>query len=136
MGVAMLLHMASESVVEAVCTPLTIDDLKWARDECLSDSSTGNCPNYASKSNNFGCNNGGINGAMGDWDVSQVTDMEYVFVINDGNFFNADISKWNTSSVTNMNGSTCLSFFYFHCRLPENIFETYFNFLCLMFVSF
>ena len=33
-------------------------------------------------------------------DVSQVTDMSYLFKKSE---FNGDISKWNVSSVTNMN---------------------------------
>ena len=36
------------------------------------------------------------------WDTSSVTDMEYMF--SGASAFNADISRWNTSSVTNMGG--------------------------------
>uniref|UniRef100_UPI0035C78C58 BspA family leucine-rich repeat surface protein n=1 Tax=Winogradskyella sp. TaxID=1883156 RepID=UPI0035C78C58 len=39
-------------------------------------------------------------GAMPDWDVSQVTDMNEAF--GEKTDFNGDISAWNTSSVTNM----------------------------------
>lgn len=39
-------------------------------------------------------------GAIGDWDVSDITDMESLFNIQ--NDFNADISSWNTSKVTTM----------------------------------
>ena len=48
--------------------------------------------------------------AIGDWDVSSVTDMSYVFYGNaeQGNYvhgaerFNGDISKWDVSRVTNI----------------------------------
>ena len=39
-------------------------------------------------------------GAMPDWDVSQVTDMNSLF--RDKTDFNGDISNWNAGSVTNM----------------------------------
>ena len=39
-------------------------------------------------------------GAIGDWDVSRVTDMSNLFY--DANMFNGDLSKWDVSSVTNM----------------------------------
>ena len=40
-------------------------------------------------------------GAIGDWDVSRVTDMSELF--SGANLFNGDISKWDVSRVTNMN---------------------------------
>ena len=49
---------------------------------------------------------------IGDWEVGRVTDMQYVFCADADSFgsvcnpvrsgFNADISNWNTASVTNM----------------------------------
>ena len=39
-------------------------------------------------------------GAMPNWDVSQVTDMQQAFY--DKEDFNADISAWDVSNVTNM----------------------------------
>jgi len=39
-------------------------------------------------------------GAIADWDVSAITDMNVLFF--GFNFFNADISRWDTSSVTDM----------------------------------
>ena len=55
----------------------------------------------------------GPNGAIGDWDVSAVTDMSYVFHggastghphVKYAEHFNGDISKWDVSRVSNMNG--------------------------------
>ena len=46
------------------------------------------------------------NGAIGDWDVSAVTDMSFLFLREEGysDQFNGDISKWDVSGVTNMHG--------------------------------
>jgi surface protein len=44
---------------------------------------------------------GGTYGAIGDWDVSAVTDMSYLFHSRTG--FNDDISNWDVSNVTDMN---------------------------------
>ena len=60
----------------------------------------------------------GTNGAIGDWDVSAVTDMSFIFFGNKNpkgdnkdipyvkysEKFNGDISKWDVSDVTNMHG--------------------------------
>ena len=56
----------------------------------------------------------GKHGAIGNWDVTAVTDMRYVFYGNKDNkqghyvlyaeSFNGDISKWDVSRVTNMLG--------------------------------
>jgi surface protein len=135
--IAILLHMASKSIVEAVCTPQTgyicrgncetddqsLDccsktnhgDLGKARDACLRETPDGSCPIFAAASNGAGCNNGGVNGVIGDWDVSQVTDMSRIFMSRNLEtssheshesplnwFFNADISKWETKRVTKM----------------------------------
>ena len=40
-------------------------------------------------------------GAIGEWDVSDITDMSDLF--SGANMFNGDISKWDVSSVTKMN---------------------------------
>ena len=55
------------------------------------------------------------------WDTSDVLRMDYVFIRK--NTFNEDISKWNVSSVTNMKGSTSLSFslFSFSSCIHEHI---------------
>jgi surface protein len=50
-------------------------------------------------------------GPIENWDVSEVANMKHVFIgwqsaSTFGNF-NADLSKWNTSAVTNMHGSKC-----------------------------
>jgi surface protein len=45
-----------------------------------------------------------FNGAIGNWDVSNVTDMSTMFWIPsyDGSIFNQNIGNWNTSNVTTM----------------------------------
>ena len=127
--VALLLHLVSVTVVEAVCTPV-IDsvsaanrgDLGLALDACLSESNNGVCPVFAQASNGVGCNNGGVNGVIGDWDVSALTNMQFVF--KDKYYCNFDISKWDTSSVTIMEGSRwCLfsSFFNVVYRISLNL---------------
>ena len=63
------------------------EELKSAIDACLDLSPQGDCSN-------------GLHGAIGDWDVSSVTDMSDVFA--DANQFNSDISDWVVSSVTAM----------------------------------
>jgi hypothetical protein len=49
-------------------------------------------------------------GAIEEWDVSEVTNMRYVFYGGDGyastfGIFNADLSKWDTGAVTEMDFS-------------------------------
>ena len=49
-------------------------------------------------------------GPIKDWDVSEVTNMNYVFYgHNSAAFrtFNSDVSKWNTSAVVTMQDSKC-----------------------------
>jgi len=51
-------------------------------------------------------------GPIEDWDVSEVTNMKYVFYGGGASAstfgsFNADLSKWNTGAVTTMQGSKC-----------------------------
>jgi len=50
-----------------------------------------------------------FNGSIGNWDVSKVTDMSFMFRIswthpfyNDSSLFNADISNWDVAKVVNM----------------------------------
>ena len=44
-------------------------------------------------------------GPIEDWDVSEVTNMRYVFY--NLKTFNEDLSKWNTGAVTDMSLSKC-----------------------------
>ena len=50
-------------------------------------------------------------GPIEDWDVSEVTNMNYVFTgfqtASTFGSFNADLSKWNTGAVTTMRYSKC-----------------------------
>ena len=75
--VAILLHMASKTTVEAFCTPVNGTDLTTAVNACLKETPDGSCPHFAASSDSPGCGHGGVNGVIGDWDVSSVTDMSY-----------------------------------------------------------
>ena len=46
-----------------------------------------------------------FNGDISQWDVSNVTNMEYMFF--QCNSFNQDISEWDVSNVTNISGMFC-----------------------------
>jgi surface protein len=88
--------------VMAVCTPSDRTNLVLAVNACLLDSTDGNCVNFAAASNGNGCGSaGGVNGAIGAWDVSGVVSMQEVFYIHKW-AFNADLSNWNVRAVTNM----------------------------------
>ena len=134
--VAFLLHILSGAMVDAVCTPYSgsgyvcegqgwkfsaayahggcqdLPDLVQALNACFDETPDGSCPIFAAASNGPGCDNGGINGVIGDWDVSKVTAMGIgPYMTGKGLFyqkqeFNADISKWATQSVADMSYST------------------------------
>jgi surface protein len=55
-------------------------------------------------------------GPIEDWDVSEVTNMKFVFY--QFGSFNADLSKWNTGAVTTMEGSKCTLSLPLWPRLP------------------
>ena len=87
-----------------VFKPSSRDDLVQAIRECLQLAHDAGKP--------YDCSTG-PNGPIGDWDVSAVTDMNYVFHggasaghphVKYSEHFNGDISKWDVSRVTNMNG--------------------------------
>ena len=67
--------------------PESKEELKAAVDECLKTSPSGDCSEGPH--------------AIGDWDVSAVTDMASMFLR--ASAFNQDVSKWDVSAVTNMN---------------------------------
>ena len=73
--VAILLHMASKTTVEAFCTPANGTSLTFVVNACLKETPDGSCPNFAASSDSPGCGHGGVNGVIGDWDVSSVTDL-------------------------------------------------------------
>eukprot|EP00946_MAST-07B_sp_MAST-7B-sp1_P003958 g3958.t1 len=74
----------------------------YKRDACLNESSDGNCGDFsAATSNRNSCGSGGgANGLIGDWGVSRVVDMGYVF--DRKRSFNADLAKWDVGEVTDM----------------------------------
>ena len=75
--------------------PKNTEDLQYAVAACLKLSLVGDCSMESY-------------GPIGEWDVSQVTDMNAMF--SDAISFNQDLSKWNVGKVTNMemmfNGAT------------------------------
>ena len=84
--------------------PTTRADLIKAIEECLQKAHDTNKV--------YDCSTGS-NGAIGDWDVSAITDMTYIFHggastgyphIKHSEHFNGDISKWDVSRVTSMKG--------------------------------
>jgi len=88
-----------------VFKPSSRAELIQAIKQCLNQAHDNGVPYDCSK---------GKHGAIGDWDVTAVTDMSYVFYGNKDNKqghyvlyaerFNGDISKWDVSRVTNMLG--------------------------------
>ena len=81
------------SISRTVCTtssafsPGSEEEIKSAVDECLKLSPKGDCSS-------------GPYGAIGEWDVSRVTDMDSLFF--KANLFNDDIAKRDVSSMSNM----------------------------------
>merc|ERR1712238_427351 len=61
--------------------------------KCFDTSEVTNMDSFLMESN--------INADLSSWDVSSVTDMEYMF--NGAYEFNGDVSDWDVSSVTSMN---------------------------------
>jgi surface protein len=72
-----------------VFSPQSKDELKSAVNACLEVSSLGDCPT-------------GPHGLIGEWDVSRVTEMGWLFF--DSGAFNQGLSKWDVSRVTGMLG--------------------------------
>jgi len=88
-------HEAASSSISSskrkVLLPITPDNFLGAIAECLEEDSNGSCPKYGEESKY---------GEMKDWNVSEVTDMDYGFHKQES--FNGDVSRWDTSSVTSM----------------------------------
>ena len=72
-----------------VFKPREKGELRAAVVACIKRSAVGDCAN-------------GLNGPIGGWDVSSMTEMSGIFF--EARAFNADISKWHVSSVTDMSG--------------------------------
>ena len=64
-------------------------ELKASVVACVEISPVGDCAN-------------GLNGPIGDWDMSRVTDLSGIF--HEARAFNGDISKWDVSTIANMFG--------------------------------
>ena len=88
-------HITYRAKTNALLNPLTVfsplsrDELIRAVHDCLGVSSEGNRPTI-------------LHGPIGNWDVSQVTDMMDIFYDRDS--FNYDLSNWDVPRVTNMQG--------------------------------
>ena len=95
--------------VIAVCTPQNRDDLILARDGCLGETGDGSCPKFAARSNSNGCGaDSGVNGVIGNWDISRVKSLNSMFYGKSE--FNANLTNWQTGAVTDMRHSTCFYF--------------------------
>ena len=81
---------ASDSLPLTSSTTETDSTLKNSVKDCLKVSSVGDCSRVKK-------------GAIGEWDVSQVTDMSDMFSFAQS--FNRDISEWNVARVTDMRGT-------------------------------
>ena len=77
----------SMSLTTCAFSPRSKEKLKSAVEACLKQSPEGDCSN-------------GPHGPIGEWEVSRVTDMSFLF--SNAVAFNGDISKWDVSGVTNM----------------------------------
>ena len=77
-------------VVFGVCTPedgttcgasqRTTCDLYKALDACTAETPDGSCPKFAAATNGIGYGgNGGVNGKIGEWDTSKITNMNALF---------------------------------------------------------
>jgi surface protein len=90
-GAASISASSSSGGSGNVVVPITPDNFLGAIAECLEEDKDGACPKYGQESKY---------GEMKDWNVSEVTDMDYGFHKQES--FNGDLSKWDTSSVTSM----------------------------------
>ena len=68
-------------------SPQNNTELRSAVETCLNVSAKGDCPD-------------GLHGSIGEWDVSRVTNVSFIFT--GASLFDSDISKWDVSKVTDM----------------------------------
>ena len=72
-AVILLLLIIFVNAIDAVFTPADKQDFNLHYLECLAESSSGVCPMKSATTDG----NGGTKGAIGDWDVTKLTDMQY-----------------------------------------------------------
>ena len=98
-----LLLLGFLSMASAVFAPNNLAELKATVDSCVGEEQTGLCTVLAGSDVPSGQGTGTY-GAIGNWDVSKVTSLDWVFYGSNYEFwyFDQPIGNWNVSSVENM----------------------------------